>query len=85
MAINNFGIGGSNAHLLLRSNLRKCNDYEDDDTPRLVTISGRTAESIDLIITHVSYLCKDLLIFVNFCCSTLARYSSFLICYNQRC
>ncbi|XP_046832999.1 fatty acid synthase-like [Vespa crabro] len=44
IAINSFGFGGANAHIILKSNPKtKVNKgLPDDDLPRLVTVSGRT-------------------------------------------
>ncbi|GLV44735.1 Fatty acid synthase 3, partial [Carabus blaptoides fortunei] len=50
--ISNFGLGGSNAHVLLKSNTKIKVNYglPEDDIPRLVYISGRTEEAVDTII-----------------------------------
>ncbi len=53
VAVNNFGIGGSNAHLLLKSNTEKSRGIRFDNVPRLVTISGRTKEAVQHILTYV--------------------------------
>lgn len=57
MAVNNFGIGGSNAHLLLKSNPVKRNfTSQFFDKLFLVVISGRTAESVKFIIEFVRHI-----------------------------
>ncbi|KAF5284901.1 hypothetical protein FQA39_LY16856 [Lamprigera yunnana] len=50
-AINNFGFGGANVHVLLKRNkkIKICNGVPEDDLPRLVCFSGRTHESIESI------------------------------------
>lgn len=55
-AINNFGLGGTNAHALFRSNpkLKKNDGIPEDDVPRLVTVSGRTQEAVDSFVDFVS-------------------------------
>lgn len=54
VAINNFGIGGANAHLLLRSNLKKSANVNTNlFAPKLVTVSGRTSEAVETIISYV--------------------------------
>ncbi len=56
-ALNNYGFCGTNGHALLQSNQKnKCNDgVPDDDLPRLVLISGRTTEAVDVILKDVRY------------------------------
>ncbi|KYM98433.1 Fatty acid synthase [Cyphomyrmex costatus] len=55
IAINNFGFGGSNAHMLLRWNPKQKinNGASNDDLPRLVVLSGRTEESVKLFLNDV--------------------------------
>ncbi|KAF5283102.1 hypothetical protein FQA39_LY17409 [Lamprigera yunnana] len=50
-AVNNFGFGGVNVHILLKRNkkLKISNGLPEDDLPRLVCFSGRTHESIESI------------------------------------
>ncbi|XP_065225250.1 fatty acid synthase-like [Planococcus citri] len=54
VAINNFGIGGSNAHLLLKSNSKEPNTSSSSDSLYLVNISGRTADSVKYIIDYLN-------------------------------
>jgi len=59
IGINSFGFGGANAHMLLKWNLKqKVNGKSNDNLPRLVTLSGRTEESVKLFINDVSRLRK---------------------------
>lgn len=53
MSVNNFGIGGSNAHLLLKSNSKERNFSTQPNSLYLVNISGRTEESVKSIIDYV--------------------------------
>lgn len=56
VGINSFGFGGTNVHMLLKSNPKKKinNGAPSDDIPRLVLVSGRTQESIDVLLDQVS-------------------------------
>lgn len=66
-AINSFGFGGANGHILLTPH-NKLKDTEDtpinDELPRLVTVSGRTEEAIDCILNDVLILshCDNLVV-----------------------
>lgn len=55
--VNSFGLGGSNAHVLLKSHTKeKINNGEPQDSlPRLVVASGRTKEAVETLLTDVSY------------------------------
>ncbi|XP_046416456.1 fatty acid synthase-like isoform X1 [Neodiprion fabricii] len=52
VGINSFGFGGSNAHVLLKSNVKEKirNGSPDDDMPRLVVVSGRTVEAVNTLL-----------------------------------
>lgn len=54
-AVNSFGFGGANAHVLLRSNDKdKVNGgAPTDDLDRLVCVSGRTEQAVSHILAEV--------------------------------
>jgi fatty acid synthase len=54
--VNSFGFGGANAHILLQRNEKeKVNGGAPvDHIPRLVAVSGRTEEAVDVILKDVS-------------------------------
>lgn len=56
ISINSFGFGGCNAHLLLKWNIKQKinNGAPSDELPRLVTLSGRTKESVNSFLNDVS-------------------------------
>ncbi|XP_029659420.1 fatty acid synthase-like isoform X2 [Formica exsecta] len=56
IGINSFGFGGSNAHMLLKWNIKQKvnNAAPSDGLSRLVTLSGRTEESINLFLNDVA-------------------------------
>lgn len=56
-AINSFGFGGANVHLILRSNPKPKSTPVKDNIPRLVAVSGRTYEAVDSFLTKVILLC----------------------------
>ncbi|XP_071580834.1 fatty acid synthase-like [Temnothorax nylanderi] len=55
VAINSFGFGGANSHILLKSNPKQKinNSALNDDLPRLVAVSGRTEEAVKIILDDV--------------------------------
>lgn len=67
IGINSFGFGGSNAHMLLKwNNKQKVNNAAPSDgLSRLVTLSGRTEESINLFLNDVNIYFKNNIIFNN--------------------
>jgi len=56
VAVNSFGFGGANCHILLKSNPKQKikNGAPRDDLPRLVAVSGRTEEAVKIILDNVS-------------------------------
>ncbi|KAL0105763.1 hypothetical protein PUN28_015883 [Cardiocondyla obscurior] len=56
VGINSFGFGGANCHIILKSYTKNKinNAAPTDDLPRLVTVSGRTEESIKVFLDDVS-------------------------------
>nr|XP_022904132.1 fatty acid synthase isoform X2 [Onthophagus taurus] len=56
MAINSFGFGGANAHIVLRSNPKPKTTWPMGPLPRVIGISGRTEDGVneflDQIVTH---------------------------------
>lgn len=58
VGVNSFGFGGSNVHVLLRSTVSKenaANGTSDNDLgKRLVTVSGRTEEGVELLLNVVA-------------------------------
>lgn len=55
VGINSFGFGGANAHALLKSHAKDKvnNGAPSDDLPRLVIVSGRTEEALEVLLGHV--------------------------------
>ncbi|XP_077270184.1 fatty acid synthase-like [Temnothorax americanus] len=55
VAINSFGFGGANSHILLKSNPKPKinNGASNDDLPRLVAVSGRMEEAVKIILNDV--------------------------------
>jgi len=56
VGINSFGFGGANCHVVLKSYSKKKinNGAPSDDLPRLVTVSGRTEDSVKVFLDDVS-------------------------------
>jgi fatty acid synthase len=54
--VSSLGIGGASAHIILQRNQKdKVNDGSPTDSiPRLVVVSGRTEEAVDVILKDVS-------------------------------
>ena len=54
--INSFGFGGANCHIILKSHPKNKinNGAPSDDLPRLVTVSGRTEDSVKVFLDDVS-------------------------------
>lgn len=55
VGINSFGFGGANGHALLKSYAKEKvrNGAPSDDLPRLVVVSGRTEEALEVLLGHV--------------------------------
>ncbi|XP_012541735.1 fatty acid synthase [Monomorium pharaonis] len=55
MGINSFGFGGANCHIILKSNSKKKinNGAPNDDLPRLVAVSGRTEDSVNVFLDDI--------------------------------
>lgn len=55
VAINSFGFGGANAHVLLRGNLKKKVNFgiPNDPLPRLVVWSGRVSNACDVVFDDI--------------------------------
>lgn len=58
VGINSFGFGGANCHVLLNWNTKNKinNGLPEDDLPRLVLVSGRTQEAVNVILNDVSFI-----------------------------
>lgn len=57
--LNSFGVGGANAHVLLspQKKVKKLsNSTTGDQLPRIVTVSGRTEEAVNVIVNEVYLL-----------------------------
>ncbi|KOC60060.1 Fatty acid synthase [Habropoda laboriosa] len=60
VAVNSFGFGGANAHILLRSNPKpKLTPVVDSKVPKLVTVSGRTEEAVNVLLDKAKQHEKD--------------------------
>ncbi|XP_076294356.1 fatty acid synthase-like isoform X2 [Lasioglossum baleicum] len=59
--INSFGFGGVNAHILLKSHTKEKvnNGAPADDLPRLVALSGRNEEALDVLLNYVESIPVD--------------------------
>ena len=53
MAINSFGFGGANAHIILRSNPKPKLSWPFGLLPRVVGISGRTESAVNKFLDHI--------------------------------
>ncbi|XP_025993195.1 fatty acid synthase [Solenopsis invicta] len=55
VGINSFGFGGSNCHVVLKSYSKKKinNGAPSDDLPRVVTVSGRTEDSVKVFLDDI--------------------------------
>lgn len=62
VGISSFGFGGSNCHVILKSNPKKKinNGAPSDNLPRLVAVSGRTEEAVKVFLDDVSKDCVNI-------------------------
>ncbi|KAI5717132.1 hypothetical protein M8J77_000765 [Diaphorina citri] len=58
-AINSFGFGGANAHILLKSNPKPKTPAIQDNVPRLVAVSGRTEEAVEHFLQKIESIPRD--------------------------
>lgn len=56
VALNSFGFGGANAHVLLKSNPKQKTTQSLNNVPRLITVSGRTEEAVNNMLKKVQFL-----------------------------
>jgi len=57
VALNSFGFGGANAHVLLKPNPKLKTAAILNNIPRLIFVSGRTSDAVNNMLKNVSYLC----------------------------
>lgn len=55
VALNSFGFGGANAHVLLKSNPKSKITPIQSNTPRLIVVSGRTNEAVNNMLKNVRH------------------------------
>uniref|UniRef100_A0A8D8PNC5 Fatty acid synthase n=1 Tax=Cacopsylla melanoneura TaxID=428564 RepID=A0A8D8PNC5_9HEMI len=58
-AINSFGFGGANAHVLLKSNPKPKTPAIKDNVPRLVGVSGRTEDAVEHFLERIEKTPRD--------------------------
>lgn len=54
VAVNSFGFGGANVHVLLKSNPKPKIPSPQDPIPRLIAVSGRTTVAVQNFLAKVS-------------------------------
>lgn len=59
-SVSSLGLGGANAHIILQRNQKKKvkGGAPVDSIPRLIVVSGRTEEAVDVILKDVSMYSK---------------------------
>jgi len=67
VALNSFGFGGANAHVLLKSNSKTKTTQIINPVPRLIAVSGRTEEAVNNMLKNVHYF-LDFIIYCYFSC-----------------
>jgi len=55
VALNSFGFGGANAHVLLKPNSKTKTTQIINHVPRLIAVSGRTEEAVNNMLKNVHY------------------------------
>ncbi|KAF6202923.1 hypothetical protein GE061_003330 [Apolygus lucorum] len=58
-AINSFGFGGANVHIILRSHNKPKQPLAKDNVPRLICVSGRTTEGVNKLINKLETMPRD--------------------------
>jgi fatty acid synthase len=53
VAINSFGFGGANAHVILKSNPKPKTSWPVDSMPRVIGVSGRSQEAVNVFLDNV--------------------------------
>lgn len=54
VALNSFGFGGANVHIILRSNSKpKIKSVADKTIPKMVAVSGRTEEAVNYLLDNI--------------------------------
>ena len=76
VAVNSFGFGGANVHILLRSNPKPKMNPIKDNVPRLIGVSGRTEEAVKVFlekVTPTTYTLKHFKVLFQF----MTKYNAF--------
>jgi len=55
VALNSFGFGGANAHVLLKSNPKPKTAPILNNVPRLIAVSGRTNDAVNNMLKNVNF------------------------------
>ncbi|XP_065217068.1 fatty acid synthase-like [Planococcus citri] len=60
-ALNSFGIGGANSHILLspHNKIKQSSQFEKVQIPKILTVSGRTEEAVDSIFNDIEKHFQD--------------------------